>query len=149
MSDNILKLIPVSPTYIPGEDAITEAVALLQKSFSSAEHISVEISDLPRFVDQGANWERIICPECNSVIDPVWWQSAMDEAFDNRYRNLVVQVPCCKFEISLNDLRYEWPAGFAQFSIEIRNPGKDVFQSELKELEVILGSSLRKIWAHY
>jgi hypothetical protein len=50
---------------------------------------------------------------------------------------------------SLENIKYQWPFGFAQFSIEIRNPLKDIADSELKQLETVLGCSLRIIWAHY
>ena len=149
MSDNVLKLIPSSPVYVPDEEAINKAVTLIREFFSVAESINVEISDSPRFIDQGSNWERVICPTCNTVIDTSWWQNALDSAYKNGFRNLVVQVPCCGTEISLNDLKYEWPAGFAKFSIEIRNPGMDISDSWLKQLEIVSGSSFRKIWAHY
>ncbi|MDD5760080.1 MAG: hypothetical protein PHI06_13475 [Desulfobulbaceae bacterium] len=149
MSDNILKLIPSSPTYVPGESAINKAVDLIQVFLPLAEDISIEISEFPRFIDQGSNWERVTCPNCNAVIDIDWWQQAMDKAFKNGFKNLVVEVPCCNLEVSLNDLRYEWPAGFAKFSIEIRNPQIELSELKLKELEHILGSSIKKIWAHY
>jgi hypothetical protein len=83
------------------------------------------------------------------VIDPVWWQNAMDNANENGFKNLMVEMPCCGKETSLNNLKYQWPSGFAQFSIEIRNPLKDIADSELKQLETVLGCSLRIIWAHY
>lgn len=149
MSDNVLKLIPSSPTYVPGEGRVEKALARIKEEFPFTNNIRVSVSESPRFIDQGANLERIICPNCNALLDTSWWQSAMDEAYKNGFRNLSVKVPCCGTETNLNELKYEWPAGFARFSIEISNPEKDISDSTLHELEVVLGSSLIKIWAHY
>jgi len=149
VSDNVLKLIPSSPTYVPGEDKIKKALAHIKESFPLTNKIRVNVSESPQFIDQGANFERIICPSCNAIIDTSWWQYAMDEAYNNGFRNLSVKVPCCGTETNLNELKYEWPAGFARFSIEISNPETDISDSTFHELEVALGSSLVRIWAHY
>lgn len=149
MSDNILKLIPSSPTYVPGKARVEEALDRVKEAFPFTNSIRVNVSESLRFIDQGANLERIICPNCNAILDTSWWQSAMDEAYKNGFINLSIKVPCCGTETNLNELRYVWPAGFARFSIEISNPGIDISDSTLHELEVVLGTSLIKIWAHY
>lgn len=149
MSDNILKLIPSSPNYLPGKESIDQAVSLLKISIPSIVDIKVMVSEKVRFIDSGTNWERILCPNCSAPIDMEWWQNAMDKAFKNGFRDLCINVPCCGSETTLNDLRYDWPAGFARFSIEIHNPRIEIPNEVLKRLEAILGVSLRKIWAHY
>ena len=140
MSDNYLRLIPSSPAFIPDKNAIDKVVFLLKEDFPNPS---------PQFIDQGVNFERVVCPCCNETLDLRWWQNAMDNAFANKFQNLIVKIPCCGIETTLNDLIYDWPAGFAQFLIEISNPGMDVTDVRLNQLETILGSPLRKIWAHY
>jgi hypothetical protein len=149
MSDNYLRLIPSSPVFIPDKYAIDKAVFLLKEDFPYPDMVRIEISDSPRFIDQGTNWKRVVCPCCNETLDQGWWQNAMDIAFANGFQNLIVIVPCCGKETTLNDLIYDWPAGFAQFLIEIRNPGMGVVDARINQLETMLGSPLRKIWAHY
>lgn len=149
MSDNYLRLIPSSPVFIPDKNAIDKAVFLLKEDFPYPDMVRIEVSDSPRFIDQGANWERVVCPCCDETLDLGWWQNAMDNAFANGFQNLIVKVPCCGIETTLNDLIYDWPAGFAQFLIEIRNPGMGVADARINQLETILGSPLRKILAHY
>jgi hypothetical protein len=149
VSDIILKLIPSSPGYLPEKESIDQAVSMVKISIPSVEDIKVMVSEGLRFIDPGTNWERILCPNCNASIDMEWWQNAMDKAFKNGFRDLSINVPCCSSATSLNELRYEWPAGFAKFSIEIRNPKIDIPNEVLKRIEAILGISLRKIWAHY
>jgi len=149
MSDNYLRLIPSSPGFIPDKNAIDKAILLLKEDFPASDMVRIEICAPPRFIDQGANWKRVVCPCCNETLDPGWWQNSMDNAFANEFQNLIVKVPCCGIETTLNDLVYDWPAGFAQFLIEICNPSMDVADARIDQLEIILGSPLKKIWTHY
>jgi hypothetical protein len=52
--------------------------------------------------------------------------------------------------VSLNELRYDWPAGFARVVLEAMNPDvPDLPATALAELAQRLGAHLRVIWAHY
>ena len=150
MSDNILKLITASPTYMPNDYSIEEALTYLRQHVQSAESIIAIKSDSPRFIDQGANFEKIICPNCTSLIDMTWWQDAMDKAYKTGFKDLTIKTPCCGTETSLNELGYYWPAGFARLSIEIRNPAREDIATEIVEkVEMILATRIKKIWAYY
>lgn len=149
MSDAYLRLIPSSPDFVPDINLIDRAILLLREGFPGPGKIHFEISDSLRFIDQGENWEQVMCPCCNATLDLEWWQKAMDDAYKTEFQNLGVKVPCCGRDTSLNDLTYDWPAGFARFSIEISNPGAEVADLLIHQIETILGTSLRKIWAYY
>jgi hypothetical protein len=149
MSDNILKLIPSSPMYTPQEDAAQRVIDIVHTLFPFAGSVNIKRSDKPQFVDPGSNFERVICTQCGAAIDQTWWQRVMDKASENKFTDLSIVVPCCDSKTSLNKLRYEWPAGFAQFIIEIINPGRNISDEELLKIETILSSKLRKIWSHY
>ena len=41
VSDNVLKLIPSSPTYVPSEDAIDKALAIIKESLKFTDNIRV------------------------------------------------------------------------------------------------------------
>ncbi len=110
---------------------------------------TIEVFDTVQFVDQGSNWETLLCPNCQSVLEIEWWQQAMDKSFEGGFLELGVNVPCCGFRPTLNDLRYVWPAGFARFMLAAIDPPSDLNDQQVSELERILGKSLRKIWAHY
>lgn len=148
MSDYILKLIPTKPAFMPREQTLKELPDVLAKYFPSLD-FNILATDNIRFIDQGANWERVTCPICNNVINDSWWQTEMDKAYANDFTDLEVVLPCCGSMISLNDLNYEWPAGFARFSIEIHNPNENVDAAFIKDLENIIGTNLKRIWAHY
>ena len=149
MSDNLLKLIPISPIYVPEEDSIQKALASIKLLFWSASEITIKQTDSPQFIDQGGNFERIICPKCSGTINEAWWKEAMNNALAKEFFELNVIVLCCNSMMSLNELKYEWPAGFACFSIQITNPNRDLSHEELHAIEVVLGTRLKKIWARY
>ena len=135
--------------YRPKEDAVQEVIDIVYPLFPLAGGVNIKQNDKPQFVDPGSNFERVICMQCGAAIDQTWWQRIMDKASENKFTDLSVVVPCCGSKTSLNELRYEWPAGFAQFIIEIINPDRNISDEELLKIETILGSKLRKIWSHY
>jgi hypothetical protein len=149
MSVNVLKLIPNDPEFIPSAEAQQRAKDLLASLLPLATEISVEITADVNFIDQGQNFERAFCPQCGTIVDLSWWQSAMDKAHVFKFNNLTVEMPCCGTTSSLNDLHYEWPAGFARFVLEAHNPNADLDSNQILSLEAIIGTPLRKIRARY
>ncbi len=150
MSDNLLQLIPQEPTYIPSEEAIFFAQHFLKSHVSQTGQVNAEVSNEIKFIDAGANFGSISCPVCDSEISGEWWSVAMDEAHQSKFRNLDIQVPCCGSRTTLNDLNYNFPQGFARFTLTARNPGiPELDEQSIKELERIVGCKLRVIWTHY
>jgi len=149
MSDNILKLIPIDPLFVPDEQAQQAALDLFSSWLPMADAVSGTASDEVNFVDQGANWERVACPACGQALDEAIWQAMMDAGFPTHFADLTVTMPCCGAIGSLNDLQYEWPAGFARYVLEALNPAADLDENQLHQLEQIIGCRIRKIWAHY
>jgi hypothetical protein len=151
MSDNFLRLIPTVPNYVPTKRAQVVAHRLLQSFAPKADEIRTQVSEQVEFIDQGVNFERVSCPLCGKQLSQDWWASTMEAACANGFEELAVLMPCCNAKSSLNDLTYEWPAGFARFVLEAMNPGIDInlATGQVQELEIVLGCSLRTIWAHY
>ncbi len=73
----------------------------------------------------------------------------MDIAHAENFQSLEAQMPCCGKACSLNDLKYEWPAGFARFVIEVENSANLLTAEQRQVVEDKLGCELRAIWAHY
>lgn len=77
----------------------------------------------------------------------------MDEAYASDCANLSARTPCCGSIVSLNDLDYQGPAGFARFEVVAED--WNVTRSELlsaQELDRIgqaLGHSVRQVYSHY
>jgi len=149
MSDNILKLIPVDPWFVPDYAARLAALDCLSTWFPEADAVSGAESEDVNFVDPGLNLERIICQACGSELDLAIWQGLMDAAFETQFADLTVTMPCCGSALSLNDLHYDEAAGFARCVLEVLNPRADLSDEQCDQLEQMLGCPLRKIWAQY
>ena len=144
----ILRIIPSSPSYAPNEQQQQQAKEFLEKIYPENKIESV-LKDTIEFVDQGQNFDSIICPFCGKSIETEYWQDAMEKAEETHFTNLTTTTPCCKKHTSLNDLRYVTPAGFAKFVLSINDPETEMKQSDLMTLQKILDTPLRTIYAHY
>jgi hypothetical protein len=141
---------------------------LFSHYLDGAEEINVPVYDKVVFVDQGENFSSVSCPACGSKLNEGWWGAQMSEAcgldpnidwwdsgfyFEDSqptFNNLDVVVPCCGALLSLNDLTYDFPAGFARFALEaLYPPILDLTDEQVSRLENVLGCKLRKVWAHY
>lgn len=149
MSDHWTILIPEEPEFLPSEQAQHRAVALFQKIAPMADKVTTEVSAGVRFIDCGSNFERILCPDCGAEIALDWWQAQMDSGNGESLDLQPVQLPCCGTRKNLNQLDYEWPQGFARFSLEAMNANiGDLPEQKKAEFEKILGCRLRKILRH-
>jgi hypothetical protein len=73
----------------------------------------------------------------------------MDRVHQFRFTDLAVVVPCCGAATSLNDLRYDWPIGFARWELIEFGPGRmELTDTEVLELEQAVGHRLRQVRTH-
>lgn len=145
MSD--ICLIPDDPAHVPDEASRAEATAIVQALLPEAEAVQESVEEQVRFIDPGANLERVLCPACGTdLLEEDHWQDLMAGACDTGFLDLAVTVPCCGQRFSLNDLRYDWPSGFARYVLQVTEPGRDLTEHEVQTLGAALGCGLRKIW---
>lgn len=149
MSDNWITLIPESPRFVPEAKRVERARARLAEIAPDADEIEVELSDEVRFIDCGGNFECVRCPTCRAEIPTDWWSDRMDEEFAGGCMLRDVAMPCCGAHHSLDSLVYEWPQGFARFSLSAMNPriGR-LDDRSVAGFEDILGTRLRVIYQH-
>ena len=149
MSDNWLQFIPVDPAFVPAEGNRVTAVKLLESWLPNAEEITGEVEDEVQLVDAGANLSSIQCPACGASIDLDWWAEATDQASEGGFADRAVRVPCCRAAVDLNDLVYDWPQGFARFSLSAMNPDTSNLEPHQEaRLAEVLGTPLRRLWTH-
>jgi hypothetical protein len=149
MSDNWIIIIPESPDFVPTSAAQQRAIALFEILAPTAHEVSASTSDTVQFMHCGTNWERVVCPTCKNEIATVWWQDRMNDEAKRGYPLDQLEVPCCGARHNLHELKYEWPMGFARFSIEAMNPGiRDLTKEHVAAFESILGCPIRTIWRH-
>lgn len=146
MSDNTLTLIPTDPYFVPTDEAIRGARAALAALVPRAGQIIARVTPAPTFVGAGANFQSVSCNECGSEISPTAWTSAMQVAAQTDFADLTTLAPCCGARVSLNDLVYDWPQGFARFALEVMNPG--VESVDASRIAQVVGHPLRLVWAH-
>ncbi len=149
MSTDVLSIIPADPNFVPDDIARERAKTLFASLVPGAQEVKASVSQHVAFVDQGENFDRVYCPSCGVDVGVPWWQKSMGEAYRTKFANLSVTLPCCGAASSLNDLRYDLPAGFARFTLQATEPQNDIDDQDIRSLEKILGTPLRKIWAHY
>ena len=148
MSDTFLKFIPIKPDYIPNISDQGNIENYLEDIFKG-NNIKLATTDDVEFIDQGANFESISCNFCEQSIDIQTWHDVMDNLYDNHFKTLDFITPCCNKQNNLNDLKYNWPAGFSKFSISIQNPSITLNEEQRKNLERLLNAEVREIWSHY
>lgn len=154
MSEYILNIISCDPAWVPSTDLVDRALLAYQRCVPAADEVEAEFLDGIQFVDQGSNFESVSCPQCGELLDEGWWSEQMGAAWSpelSQFTDLQVVTPCCQASSSLNDLDYQWPAGFASFRLRARNPVRGGFlpDAELGEIAAALGTALRQVYAHY
>ena len=154
MSDDVVSVIPADPYWQPSREVghrAAELVAGLVSGRPDADDVDIDVSwhDVVTVVDCGENFERIGCPLCAASIDVRWWGDLLEERADTGFDDLLMALPCCGAQASLNDLIYEWPCGFAKFEIAVWNPEQLWFSEEkLRSIADVLGRPVRQIRAH-
>ena len=73
------------------------------------------------------------------------WQARMGLAYETRFTDLSIVTPCCNKPSSLNDLKYQGPAGFARYVLAVIDPPAEVDAEVLSELERVLGTKVKTI----
>ncbi|MEU6377651.1 hypothetical protein [Streptomyces sp. NPDC046909] len=153
MSEDVLSVIPTDPYWQPEEAAALRAQALVTELTGGlAPDTSVEIDvdwyELPSVVDSAQNLERIACPRCRGRIDLEWWADLIEDNVDG-FTTLDATAPCCGAAVSLDQLDFDWPCGFARFEIAVWNPELDrLADEELAAVAKALGHPVRQIRAH-
>ena len=144
----ILRIISTTPSYIPEKVQEEQAKDFLAKLFPANKIKSIN-KDTIEFVDQGQNFDSILCPFCKKDIETEYWQDAMEESEKSQFVNLTFTTPCCNKKTSLNDLKYITEAGFAKFILTVDDPEKEIKESDIIALQKLLNTSLRIIYTHY
>ena len=146
MSDCLIRITPSEP-YLKIPEQTLESVKELLARKIECDRIQIRSSNEPSFIDCGSNLHSISCPNCGSKVDLHWWGKEMDKAYNNSFASLDVCLPCCKKESSLNDLKYDFPCGFACSVVEVLNPSGEITEGLQEQIREIIGSPIRILYA--
>ncbi|MHA6829295.1 hypothetical protein ACQUJV_24220 [Ralstonia pseudosolanacearum] len=148
MSDNWLQYVPLDPEFVPTELDAEAARTLFSKFAPNADEISLSFKQHVEFFHPGANWSGVTCPLCDADVE-AWWTTKMEDFAAGQLPDLLAKTNCCRTTVSLNELRYVWPAGFGRFVLEAMNPNlRGLSVEQESQLEEVLGCKLRAIWMH-
>ena len=148
MSSTVLKIIPTNTSYLPDKIQQDKGKIFLTKLYKN-EQIEFVTTVSIEFVDQGENFDSVYSNLCGQNIEIEDWQNAMEKAYEKQFTDLEFISPCCHKKTSLNDLIYHSAAGFSKFIMTISDAQNEVGERDLNQLQQILGTPLRIIWAHY
>lgn len=147
MSDNWITLIPEDSRAVPDAAKQRRARDRFVEIAPKADEIEISALDKVEFFDCGENFERICCPSCSAEIAVEWWQDRMNEDYGDGFKLAKYSTPCCDSKLTLNELDYRWPQGFARFALAAMNPNIGRLDDKHKlEFEAILGAKLRVIY---
>lgn len=150
MSESYYLLIPTISDYVPDVAARQRARDRFAAFVPDAQEVTAEVSEHVEFVSAMGNFEAASCPGCGATLDNDWWWRTLGAAYEeSHFADLGITLPCCSAVASLNDLHYHFPQGFARFSLSAFEPNIfDLEDWQVRELEDLLGCTLRKIWVH-
>ena len=144
-----IRVIPTDPNYIPMPEAQQKATRLVRELTPRAAEIDSQVFGGPAYIGcHYTTWGGVFCPLCGADID-AWWEGALARALDpvTRFARLEALTPCCGGAVSLNDLEFVEPVGFARFVIDIQDADRESLfvGEELAALEKALGCSVRQV----
>lgn len=149
MSETIAKIIPKIPEFSPNKRQLVEISNYLNCNKDKYSSFQVKEYDSINFIDQGGNFEKIICPNCGLEIEGSWWKENMSLSYESNFSNLDILLPCCQTNSTLNELVYIMPAGFAKFSIELKTPKLEAINEIQDKIDEVLVSETQLILARY
>ena len=148
MSENWLIVIAADPLAIPPRERAEVALKLLVTMRPEASEPELYLADKPDFFHCGGNFDNVFCPFCGADIMD-WWHGPLDTWWKSTdRRNLSVVTPCCGRPTTLSDLDYDSPQGMACVAVSLMNPASDLEPEELRQVEAVLGLSVKIIWRH-
>lgn len=144
-------MIPEDPDYVPDWTVYARARERFYEIAPKADEINITVTETLEFFDCGANFERMLCPDCREEIPFAWWHEKLDLDGDHCSAFILTNhsTPCCSASHTLHELVYDWPQGFGRFGFKVMNPNIGKLDDKVKrEFEDILGCELRVIYKH-
>jgi hypothetical protein len=109
-------------------------------------------------IDAGEHMEDVFCSRCDASIGLNWFWGLLRARNGGRMvgeptiDDLDVTVPCCGAALTLPDLRFEAPVGFARFEVSAMNWSRNAWMlndEELAAVEGVLGHPVTQIHTQY
>ncbi len=150
MSESYAVVIPADPKAAMPETA--EAVREALERIVGSDRSRIKDYGKLQFIDCGGNFESLACPACADKIELDVWSGWMDEDWHGKegfhlHRHA---TPCCGEGVTLNDLIYFLPQGFARWFVSAYDTAHGpLTDAETRTLSELAGMPLRAIYQHY
>ena len=152
MSDNYIRIIPIDPKWIPGDDKKADIEDGITDLFPNAQEVKLVHDEGVQFRDCGSNLEKINCPKCNAEISIDNWQELVDLDYSEvrqEFKLDPIILDCCGYKCSINDLKYDFDQGFSTVEISVMNPRVGNITAGFQtEIESIIGCKVKIIFQH-
>ncbi|SHN38973.1 hypothetical protein [Cryptosporangium aurantiacum] len=162
MSARYIQVIPTDPGWQPSAEAAAGAARYIASLFAgpgdSADEVKPVFHERVTLIDGGSYMEDVFCPRCDASIGLDWFWDLLRErngagfVGDPIFDDLNVTVPCCGAALTLPELRFEAPIGFARFAVSVRNWARSTWvlsDEELAAAGSVLGHRVTQIHARY
>lgn len=162
MSDLYIRVIPTDLEWQPTSEAAARAAKYIADLFAGpGDHVEVVelvFHERITLIDGGEYMEEVFCPRCDAAIGLDWFWDLLIARNGGRrvgeptIDDLGVTVPCCGATLTLPQLRFEAPVGFARFEVSAMNWTRRVWDLSDEELAAagdILGHPVTQVHAHY
>jgi hypothetical protein len=162
MSELHIRVIPTDPEWQPTVEAAARTVDYVAGLFAGpgdhVEKVEAIFYKRPALIDGGEYMEDLFCPQCDATLGLDWFWELLSSRSDGQIiddptvHDLSVTVPCCGTGLTLPELRFEAPIGFARFEVNATNWTRSVWELSEEELTAagtFLGHPVTQIHAHY
>jgi hypothetical protein len=162
MGELYIRVIPTDPRWQPTVEAAARAAEYVAGLFAGpGDHVELVepvFHERITLIDGGEYLEELFCSRCAATIGLDWFWDLLIARNGGRrvgepvIDDLAVTVPCCAAELTLPELRFEAPIGFARFEVSARNwtrPAWELSAEELAAAGDLLGHPLTQVHAHY
>ncbi|MGK2870154.1 MAG: hypothetical protein ACSLFA_26610 [Mycobacterium sp.] len=152
MSADWTTVFPTDPFWVPSRDRADAAAAVFGCLVDGESDVEVRTVKQLLFESAGADFGTASCPMCAAVVaqnpeDMGWFTGQLDRVFAEleSSRTLQATMPCCGVSVSMNDVLYDPPAGFACWSVSVRGARYAVGDRERALVEAALGHDVRVV----
>jgi hypothetical protein len=146
---------PTDPFWVPSRDRADAATAVFGCLVEGESDVEVRTENRLLFESAGAGFGTASCPMCAAVVaknseDMGWFTGQLDRIFAEPEGSCTLQatMPCCGGSVSMNDLLYDPVAGFASWSVSVREPRYVIGDRERALVEAALGHEVRVVELH-
>lgn len=149
MAEHFIALIPADPrAELPGN---ADALRMELEALAGGGESRVKDYGKLQFIDCGQNLRRIGCPACGGAIPLEVWQGWMEADWhaEDGFHLHRHAAPCCGAGVTLNELAYDAPQGFARWFVGARSTGGTLTDPERGRLEAVAGLALKAVHQSY